>query len=165
MEGLPMDFPMDFPAVVAVGRGGQRKALLKKPAVSGRRRRSIEADVDPNRPKKPAGGGYGIYLKEHRAQILQELGPNSKGATDISKVAAGQWKAMTPDERKPYEDRYRQKYEDYLKAMNNHIGTGTALPAALPGGGDVPETLLNDRLNATPQDLPVQDPPIVAQDL
>jgi len=133
-EGFPMDLPLDFPAIVAVGRGGQRRALLKKPVANNRsRRQQRPTKDDPNRPKKPAGGGYFVYLKDRRPQIIQELGPNSKGATDISKVAASQWKAMTAEEKKPYEEKYRQKQEEYVSSMRAYVQT--AAPAR---GGDLP---------------------------
>jgi len=147
-EGFPMDLPLDFPAIVAVGRGGQRRALLKKPVANNRsRRQQRPTKDDPNRPKKPAGGGYFVYLKDRRPQIIQELGPNSKGATDISKVAASQWKAMTAEEKKPYEEKYRQKQEEYVSSMRAYVQT--AAPAR---GGDLPV--------ATAQD---SGPPIAAE--
>jgi len=136
-----MDLPLDFPAIVAVGRGGQRRALLKKPVANNNRsrRRQRPTENDPNRPKKPAGGGYFVYLKDQRPQIIEELGANSKGATDISKVAAAQWKAMTAEEKKPYEEKYRQKQEEYLASMRAYIQT-----AAPPRGGDPPVATAQD---------------------
>merc|ERR1719482_1027927 len=74
---------------------------------------------DKDAPKRPAGGGYGIYVNEHRGEIVKSL-PADHKITDVTKVAGARWKALTDAQRKPYEDKYHAKNEEYKKAMEEY---------------------------------------------
>jgi len=62
---------------------------------------------DPNRPKKPACGGYGRFLAEKRAEIIASL-PKDHKITDGSKKAGELWKAAPDDEKKKYTELYAE---------------------------------------------------------
>jgi len=74
---------------------------------------------DPNKPKAPAGGGYGVFTAENRAKIAESL-PKGHSITDVAKAAGAQWKALSEDARKPYEATYARKREEYVKAMQDY---------------------------------------------
>lgn len=72
---------------------------------------------DKNAPKKPSGGGYGVYLAEHRGEIMKSLPAGSNGIFDVTKAAGAQWKALSEAQRKPYENKYQIKMQEYVKAI------------------------------------------------
>ena len=65
--------------------------------------RAAKAEKDPNMPKKPLSS-YFIFLAENRVQVTKE-NPDLD-LTKISTVVAAQWKALTPEEKKVFEDKY-----------------------------------------------------------
>ena len=77
---------------------------------------------DPNRPKKPAGGAYGIYLNENREAIKKSL-PKDHKITDVSKKAGEQWKALSEAAKKPYQQKYEKKSQEYKAAMEEYKKT------------------------------------------
>lgn len=87
-----------------------------------RKEKSGKASKDPNKPKKPAGGAYGIFLAENRAKIVSSL-PKEHKVTDVSKAAGVQWKALSEEDKKPYEATYAKKMEEYKKAMEEYRAT------------------------------------------
>merc|ERR1712217_611889 len=80
---------------------------------------------DKNAPKKPSGGGYGVYLAEHRAEIVKSLPAGSNPITDVAKAAGSRWKALTDAQRKPYEDKYSAKMAEYTAAMQEYKASKT----------------------------------------
>merc|ERR1711972_787150 len=86
--------------------------------------RKRKADATPKRdqnaPKKPSGGGYGQFLAENREKIVKSLPAGSNVITDTTKAAGAQWKALSDDEKKPYEDKYQQKMSEYQAAMEEY---------------------------------------------
>jgi len=85
-------------------------------------KRGLKADKkmkDPKKPKKPAGGAYGVFLAENRVRIVASL-PKDHKITDVSKAAGTEWKALSDAEKKPYEETYRSKMEEYKKAMDGY---------------------------------------------
>merc|ERR1712039_782246 len=74
---------------------------------------------DPNAPKQPVGGAYGVFLNENRAKIVASL-PTDHKMVDIAKAAGVQWKALSEAAKKPYEDKYKQKQADFVKSMEEY---------------------------------------------
>ena len=72
---------------------------------------------DPNAPKKPSGGGYGVYLAENRAKIVKSLPAGSNQTTDVAKAAGAQWKALSDAEKKPFNDKFLKRQEEYQAAF------------------------------------------------
>eukprot|EP00913_Durusdinium_trenchii_P029307 g27474.t1 len=58
---------------------------------------------DPDKPKKPAGGAYGIFVAENRERISAKL-PKGSPATAVSKPASAEWKKMSDADKKPYQE-------------------------------------------------------------
>jgi len=83
---------------------------------------------DPNRPKKPAGGAYGCYLNKHRQSMMKECA--GKPITAVSKLAGERWKALSAEEKKPFEAEYLTKKAAYEKAMKSYVPPAGAADAA-----------------------------------
>lgn len=97
----------------------------------GKKAKRAKKERDPDLPKKPAGGAYGCYVAAHRAEIMKEI--PGKRATEISKIAGVRWKALPPEDRKPYEDEYQKKkaaYEEAMKKFKAKKPGSSAGPAA-----------------------------------
>jgi len=77
------------------------------------------AKKDPDAPKRPVGGGYGVYLAEHREEIKQSL-PADHKITDVSKAAGAKWKALPETEKEQYQVKYTEKKAGYAKAMEEY---------------------------------------------
>jgi len=75
---------------------------------------------DKDAPKKPAGGGYAIFLNENREKIRESLPAGSNPIGDVAKAAGAQWKAFSEEEKKPYEDKYAQKMKEYQVAIEEY---------------------------------------------
>merc|ERR1711977_566506 len=99
-----------------VEAGGQKTKGAA--ALRSERRKAKEGPKakDPNMPKKPAGGAYGVYLAENRAKIVESL-PKDHKITDVAKAAGDQWKNLSEDAKRPYEAKYVQKKDEYEKAF------------------------------------------------
>merc|ERR1712187_765539 len=85
-----------------------------------------ESDVASGKPKKPAGGAYGVYMSHHRDEIQKSLPAGSK-VTAVSKVGGERWKALGAKEKEKYEKEYqakKAKYESELKAWKETNGGG-----------------------------------------
>jgi len=74
---------------------------------------------DPNQPKKPAGGGYGVFLAKNREEITKSL-PEGHRMTDVAKAAGEKWKALSEEAKKPFEAEYAMKMEEYKKAIEKY---------------------------------------------
>jgi len=114
-EDAKAQYEKDMAAFLAAG--GEKAAIVRKS-------KDKDADgakkkKDPDAPKRPAGGGYGIYVNEHREEIVKSL-PADHKITDVTKAAGARWKALTDAQRKPYEDKYHAKNEEYKKAMEEY---------------------------------------------
>ena len=80
-------------------------------------------------PKRPAGagGGYCVYLAEVREEVAKSLRAGHK-LTDVSKAVGAKWKALTNEERKPYEEKSAAKRQEYEAALAEWKAWGGAEP-------------------------------------
>jgi len=99
---------------------------------------------DPNRPKKPVGGAYGVFFNENRPKIAQTL-PAGYKITDVSKAAGAQWKALSEENKKPYEAMYNTKMEQWKKAMEEYVPADTAEDVSEGLGDATPRSKQNTR--------------------
>jgi len=94
------------------------------------RKRKADKDAKPKKdkdaPKKPSGGGYGVFLSENREKIVKSLPAGSNVISDVAKTAGAQWKALSGDEKKPYEEKYAEKMKEYQVAMEEYSKAQTA---------------------------------------
>jgi len=93
-------------------RNEKRKAK-EDPGAAGKKAKKD----DPNRPKRPAGGAFGCFLAKNR-DAFQKACPGP--ASGVSKLAGAKWKALTENDKKPYEAEYQIKKAAYEKAMKNY---------------------------------------------
>merc|ERR1712061_489880 len=74
-------------------------------------------------PKKPAGGAYGRFLAEKRAEIAASL-PAGHRMTDVTKKAGELFKALSDGERKKYQDLYEKADAEYKQALEKFKAGG-----------------------------------------
>eukprot|EP00929_Paragymnodinium_shiwhaense_P115025 TRINITY_DN83615_c0_g1_i1.p1 TRINITY_DN83615_c0_g1~~TRINITY_DN83615_c0_g1_i1.p1 ORF type:complete len:226 (+),score=104.47 TRINITY_DN83615_c0_g1_i1:95-772(+) len=72
-------------------------------------------------PKKPAGGAFGVFMNEKRADFLKKA--NGK-VTEVSKMGSVEWKKLTAEQKAPYEKLYATKKEKYEKDMAAFLAAG-----------------------------------------
>merc|ERR1711912_35900 len=92
---------------------GGEKAQIKRKGKEGKKKK------DPNAPRKPAGGGYGVFLAENRQKIIKSL-PADHKMTDVGKAAGEQWRALAEAAKKPYEEKYQKLMAQFRKAMEEY---------------------------------------------
>lgn len=86
--------------------------------------------VDPDAPKKPVGGAYGRFLAQHRAEFQKEC--EGKPASAVSKVAGDKWKAMTEEEKKPFQEEFEKAMATYREAMKSYTPPEQPADASKP---------------------------------
>lgn len=96
-----------------------RQAAKRRQKKVSKKSKADKPVKDANKPKAPAGGGYGVFVAENRAKILASL-PKDAKITDVSKAAGVQWKALPEKDRLPYETTYKKKREEYTAAMEKY---------------------------------------------
>lgn len=106
-----------------LGSGG----VVQKGLAAQRKERKMEKEgkkkkKDENAPKRPAGGGYGVFLSENREKIAKSL-PVGHKMTDVGKAAGEQWRALSDDAKQPYEAKYQAKSAAYKVAMAEYSKT------------------------------------------
>jgi len=113
-------FEKDMAAFLASGGVKQKGAAAlrseKRKAKEGKKKK------DPNAPKRPAGGAYGVFLAENRQKIVKSL-PAGHKITDVAKAAGEQWKALPEAAKKPYEEKYQKLMGEFRKAMEEYKKT------------------------------------------
>merc|ERR1711920_910380 len=116
-ETAKAQYDKDLEAFLAAGgveeKGAAALRTEKRKAKDGKKKK------DPNAPKRPAGGAYGVFLAENRSKIVSSL-PQGHKITDVTKAAGEQWKALSDAAKKPYEAKYAKKQQEYEKAMEEY---------------------------------------------
>jgi len=108
----------------AGGVAGQRRQE-KKDKKQAKVDKAAKKEANIGKPKSPAGGAYGVYVKKNREEIVKSL-PPGHACTAVSKAAGERWKALSEADKKPYEAEYQQlkeKYQTELKAWKEAKGT------------------------------------------
>ena len=103
--------------------GKKRKEKQDAKAKTAAKRAKKERDAD--KPKRPAGGAYGVYVNMHREEIMKGLPQGSK-CTAVAKVAGERFKALSAKAKSEYETKYQEKkakYEEEMKAWKAKKGT------------------------------------------
>jgi len=120
-EEKKAQFDKDMAAFLEAG-GEKTKGVTalrseKRKAKEGKKKK------DANAPKKPAGGGYGVYLSENREAILKSLPAGANKITDVSKKAGEQWSKLSEAEQQPFKDKFAKKQEEYQLALEEYKKT------------------------------------------
>merc|ERR1712070_841240 len=77
-----------------------------------------------DRPKKPTGGAFGVWLNKNRKEIQKSLPANSP-CTAVAPVASARWKAMSEADKAPFLKEYEElkaKYDTEMKAWKEAKG-------------------------------------------
>jgi len=96
------------------GKKSTKKAGKKETKKAGKKAGKKDAKKEKG-PKKPTSA-YMFYVNDNRADFVAK-NPNLKPTEVISKIAA-QWKALSADKKKPYEEKAakdRQRFENEKK--------------------------------------------------
>ncbi|KAL5727091.1 hypothetical protein ACHQM5_000323 [Ranunculus cassubicifolius] len=67
---------------------------------------------DPLKPKKSLTAFF-LYMKDRRAALVEE----KKNVSEIAKITGEEWKNMSEEARKPYEEVAKSQKEEYLKEV------------------------------------------------
>jgi len=125
-KALAEDAKAPYEKKAAVAKAAYDKALENFKASGGeivrktKKSKDVKPKKDKDAPKKPAGGGYGQYLSQHRNEIAASLPAGSNPISDVAKVAGERWKALSEAEKKPYLDSFVEKMKEYRTAMEAH---------------------------------------------
>jgi len=111
-EAAKEKYEKDLKAFEAAG--GVREKIARK-GKDGK----VKKAKDPDAPKRPVGGAYGVFLEENREAIVKTL-PKGYKVTDIGKAAGAQWKTLSEKEQKPYQEKFQKKNEEYKAAMEEY---------------------------------------------
>jgi len=116
-EDKKAQFDKDMAAFLEAG--GEKTKGAAGLRTERRKAKEGKKEKDANAPKKPAGGGYGVYLAENRAAIVKSL-PAGHKITDVTKAASAKWNAFSDAEKKTFQDKYLQKVEEYKVALEEY---------------------------------------------
>lgn len=73
-------------------------------------------------PKKPVGGGYGIFAAEKRPEFAKAT--QGQKASAVSKLAGEEWKKLSDAEKVPYQKKFEQAKAQYEKDMKAFLAAG-----------------------------------------
>lgn len=96
--------------------------------VAGRKRKGegkVKKEKDPNAPKRPAGGAYGVWMAANRPTIVKSL-PAGHKITDVAKKGGELWKVLSDAEKAPFQAEFEEKMKAYKKAMEEFKAAGGA---------------------------------------
>merc|ERR1719265_2134954 len=110
-------FDKDMAAYLAAGGEIAKGARAQR---TEKRKAKAKQKKDPNAPKKPFGGAYGVFLAENREKITKSLPEGSNKTTDVTKAAGEQWKKLSEKAKMPYQDKYDKKMKAYFVAFEEY---------------------------------------------
>jgi len=115
---LKATYEKELAAFKAAGGVVGAKRKEKRDAKADKAAKKAKKEANADKPRKPAGGAYGIYVAMNREQIMKSL-PAGSPCTAVSKVAGARFKALGEKEKAIYEAKYQEKkakYEEELAA-------------------------------------------------
>merc|ERR1719329_657762 len=98
------------------------KKLLVSPASPPRLARSSRVALSGVvLPKKPVGGGYGVFANNHRAEFMRAAGMDSHfrgvgGFAGVAQMTRDSWARMSNWEKKVYDLKFRDLMDEYRRA-------------------------------------------------
>ncbi|XP_065858647.1 high mobility group B protein 13-like [Euphorbia lathyris] len=75
-------------------------------------KKKIKKEKDPLKPKQPMSAFF-VFSNDRRAALLTE----NKNVLEVAKIAGEEWKNMTEEQRRPYEELAKQNKEKYVHEM------------------------------------------------
>merc|ERR1712113_1100798 len=119
-ETAKSQYDKDMEAFLA--GGGVKEKGIRAQRTEKRKAKDGKKKKDPNAPKKPAGGAYGVFLAENREKILKSL-PTDHKMVDVAKAAGAQFKSLSEAAKKPYEEKYQKLAAQWKIAMEEYKKT------------------------------------------
>ena len=65
----------------------------------------MKKEANADRPKKPAGGAFGVWLNKNRTEMQKSL-PEGSLCTAVAPVASAIWKTMNEADKAPLNEEY-----------------------------------------------------------
>merc|ERR1719389_1124923 len=97
--------------------GGEKKAVKRKAAAAETPGKS-KKEKDPEAPKKPVGGAYGVFSNEKCEEFTKAVeARGEKGFGPVAKMTSEAFKALSEEEKAAYEEKYAQKVAAYKEAL------------------------------------------------
>lgn len=90
-----------------------------------------KAKKDPNAPKRPLSG-YLIFVEDQR----KEGGMEGIAAKDVMTELGHRWKALTEEEKTPFNERAEKLKSQYKKQLDVYRAAGGGSSSAATGAGD-----------------------------
>merc|ERR1719310_405 len=115
---LKAQYEKDLAAFKAAGGVVGQARKEKRDAKADKAAKKAKKEANVGKPKKPAGGAYGVFVAMNRAELSKKV-PTGAPCTAISKVASEAFKTLSAKEKEVYEAKYKEKraaYEEELKA-------------------------------------------------
>jgi ABC-type transporter MlaC component len=106
-------FEKDMAAFIAAG--GEKQKGVTALRAEKRKAKEGKKKKDPNAPKKPAGGAYGVFLAAKRPEFMKACA--GQPITAVSKMAGEAWKKLSDTQKKPFQAEYAKKLEAYKTAI------------------------------------------------
>merc|ERR1712224_644010 len=106
-------FDKDMASFLAAG--GEKTKGVTALRTEKRKAREGKKKKDPNAPKKPAGGAYGVFLAEKRPEFMKAC--EGQPVSAVTKLAGEKWRALFDAAKKPYQDKFLKKQEEYKAAL------------------------------------------------
>merc|ERR1712061_917284 len=76
---------------------------------------------EPDAPKKPVGGAYGIFSNEKREEFTKIVeAKGEKGFGPVAKMTSEAFKALTDVQRAAYEERFKEAQVKYQKEKEEY---------------------------------------------
>merc|ERR1712176_8204 len=114
------EYEKDMAAFLA--SGGVKEKGIRAQRTEKRKAKDGKKKKDPNAPKKPAGGAYGVFLAENREKIVKSL-PADHKMVDVAKAAGAQFKSLSEAAKKPYDEKYQRLAAQWKIAMEEYKKT------------------------------------------
>jgi len=106
-------YEKDMAAFLAAG--GEKKAAVKKGAAGDTKSKK---EKDPDGPKKPVGGAYGIFSNEKREEFTKAVAAlGEKGFGPVAKMTSEAFKTLGEAEKAVYQEKFVQKFAAYKEAV------------------------------------------------
>jgi len=87
--------------------------------VAKKSRAKARAKKDPNAPKRPLSA-YMRWLQDNRQQIVASLPAGQQGVAAVAKAAGVQWKTVSEDEKRKYQDLVEAAKAEYQKQLEEY---------------------------------------------
>lgn len=111
-RGAVKQYEKDMEAFLAAG--GEKKATKRNAAETEKGKKA----KDPEAPKKPVGGAYGIFQNEKREEFTKAVeAKGEKGFGPVAKMTSEAFKTLNEAEKAVYEQKYAQKVSAYAEAL------------------------------------------------